>query len=81
MDQYDFKEAFDEGHRLVNRVLNAEMQKGDYLHIRAEFNMYVNSMITTQYDDIVEVGPCNSCLCVSLSAENWEIEDLPEVSE
>lgn len=81
MDSYDLKEAFENGHRLVNRKINAEMQKGSYFHIFGEVNLYVNSMITTTYPDIVEVGPSNSQLCVSLSSDNWIIEDLPEVEE
>lgn len=81
MDPYDLKSAFEEGHRLVNHVLNAEMKKGDYLHVHSELMVYVNSMITTQYPDIVEVGPSNACLCMSLSSDNWIIEDLPEVEE
>ena len=81
MDPYDLKESFENGHRLVNPVLNAEMKKGDYFSIHSELMIYVNSMITTTYPDIVEVGPSNSCLCMSLSSDNWIVQDLPEAEE
>ena len=79
MDPYDLKDAFENGHRLVNRVLNAEMKKGDYLHIHSQLMIYTNSMITTLHPDIVEVGPSNACLCMSLVSDDWEIEDFMEV--
>ena len=81
MNPYDLQEAFNEGHRLVNRKIDAEMQKGSYLHIFGEVNMYVNSMITTIHPRIVKIGPSNSCLCMSISTDNWEIDDLPEADE
>ena len=81
MDPYDLQEAFENGHRLVNRRIKAEMRKDGYIHIFAEISIYVNSMITTNKPDIVQVGPSNSCLCIALSSKNWEIEDLPEADE
>ena len=79
MKAYELVKAFNDGHRLVNDSLGAEMQKGEFLHIFAEMNMYVNLMRTAT-EDIVEVGPSDFCLCMSLSADNWKIEDQ-EVSE